>query len=117
MIEPLDLKTVLLVFGDFGEYATNRTKGSHIILSDENLYLSKEKFVHKHSETISDGMKSLRLFQFLKTKVYMICTSVDVNETIMSNTLPVEVFYSDSQLDAKERFTMILNEFREKKRS
>jgi len=113
MVELLDLKTVLLAFGEFGEYIQNRTKGSHIFLYRENLYLSKDKIVSKKSESVSKN-GYYRLFQINDSKIYLICSAVGTDVSELGNTVPLEAFYSDSYIDAVHQLNIAVSKKLEK---
>jgi hypothetical protein len=120
MVEALDLKTVMLAFGDYEEYTVQRTRGSHVFYETDNIYLRVDKLDVKISEKINidapsdDECRYLQLYQVRSVNIYLICDSVGINQNELFNINPQESFYSDSYLDASKRFKSALKENRDR---
>jgi hypothetical protein len=118
MIEPLDLKTVMLAFGDYEEYTPNRKKGTLVYPAPDNIYVHDEKVDVKITEKINteaaceDERRYLNLFQVRASKIYFICKSTGIIENELSDITAIEAFYSDSFIDASNRFKTVLAETR-----
>lgn len=118
MVELLDLRSVLLVIGDFDEYTRPRVKDSTVYTTD--IFVFKNKLTEKDVACIQlspiDGKSyhHLQLYQVNDHKIYLIVDAVGESRQNLTCGLPIEALYSDSILDAKKHFKSVLNQHREK---
>ncbi len=108
----------MLAFGDYEEYTLNRKKGTLAFSAPDNIYVFVEKAEVKITEKINpegtsgEERRYLNLFQVRGSKIYLICKSTGIIENELSDITTIEAFYSDSFIDASNRFKAVLTENR-----
>ena len=110
----------MLAFGDYEEYTLNRKKGTLAFSAPDYIYVFVEKVEVKITEKINtegssgEERRYLNLFQVRGSKIYFICKSTGIIENELSDITTMEAFYSDSFIDASNRFKAVLTENRAK---